>query len=140
MKWSDECSVGIQEIDDQHKNLLKIFSKIEQSIKSADSWSDVYYGFLELKDAARVHASLEQALMRLFGYQGLENHIASHQYFFDRLADMEHRSLGILTKQEAIKFLSDWFNHHICKADREYANYILSGAVIIRSNTSNPTV
>lgn len=137
MKWSDECSVGIQEIDDQHKNLLKIFSRIEQSLKSADSWSDVHYGLLELRDAAHIHVLLEQALMRLFGFEGLARHISAHQYFFDRLAAMERQSLGTLTKQETITFLSDWFKKHICQADREYADYILSGAKVVRSETWN---
>jgi hemerythrin len=139
MKWSDEYSVGIQEIDDQHKKLLSMFVAVEESIVSAMSWSDIHYGLVTLKEFARSHFMLEQALMRMYGYTGLAYHVTAHRYFFDKLEVMEHRSLGDSTKQETIKFLGEWFTSHICKTDREYADYILSGAEIVRSRPSNST-
>jgi long-subunit acyl-CoA synthetase (AMP-forming) len=68
MKWSDEYSVGIQEIDDQHKKLISMFAAVEESIVSAGSWSDIHYGLVTLKEFARSHFLLEQALMRMSGY------------------------------------------------------------------------
>jgi hemerythrin len=136
MKWLDEYSVGIEEIDSQHKKLIEMFAAVEQSIQSAETWSDIHFGLVTLKECAKSHFMLEQALMRMFGYAGLAHHSATHQYFFDKLEEMEHRSLGVSTKQETIAFLCDWFKSHICNTDKEYAEYILSGAEIVRSKTS----
>jgi hemerythrin len=139
MKWKDEYSVGIEEIDDQHRKLLEMFAVVERSIVLAGSWSDIHYGLVKLKELSKSHFMLEQALMRMFNYTGLKHHKATHQYFFDKLEEMEHRSLGASTKQETIKFLGDWFTTHICQTDREYADYILSGAKIVKSKTLNLT-
>jgi hemerythrin len=137
MKWKEEYSVGIQEIDDQHKKLLDMFMVVEQSIESAESWNDVHLGLVGLKSSASIHFTVEQALMRLFGYEDLARHIVTHQYFFDKLAEMERRSLGISTKKETVEFLVDWFKDHMSTTDRKYANYILSGAQVVRSKTSS---
>lgn len=139
MKWSDEYSVGIREIDDQHKKLLKMFAAIEESIESAGSWSDIHYGLVTLKEFAKSHFLLEQALMRMFGYTGLASHMTTHSHFFEKLEQMEHRSLGASAKQETIEFLCDWFKNHICKTDKDYADYILSGAEIVRSRPPSST-
>ena len=53
MKWRNEYSVGIQEIDDHHKHLLKLFSQIEQSVKLQCGWKEVIYGLVDLKVFAR---------------------------------------------------------------------------------------
>jgi len=79
-------------------------------------------------------------LMRMFGFDGLARHIVTHQYFFDKLAEMERRSLGNSTKHETVEFLADWFKDHMCTTDKEYADYILSGAAVVRSKTTSAAV
>lgn len=135
MKWSDEYSVGIEEIDSQHQTLLKMFAAIEHSIESGGTWSDIHYGLVKLKEFANAHFMLEQALMRMYGYSELAGHMATHKHFFDTLNEMEHRSLGVSARQETVRFLSEWFTDHICKTDRLYAEYILAGAPIVRART-----
>jgi hemerythrin len=137
MKWKEEYSVGIQEIDNQHKKLLDMFIAVEQSIESAENWNDVHICLVALKDSAKIHCIVEQSLMRLFGFEGLARHIDSHKYLFDKLAEMERQSLGISAKRETVEFLDDWFMNHICTTDKEYAKYILSGASVVRSKTSS---
>ena len=140
MKWKEEYSVGLQEIDDQHMKLLDMFTAVEKSIESAESWNDVHIGLMGLKSSASIHFTVEQALMRMFGFDGLARHIVTHQYFFDKLAEMERRSLGNSTKHETVEFLADWFKDHMCTTDKEYADYILSGAAVVRSKTTSAAV
>ena len=33
MKWANEYSIGIEEIDSQHKELLALFSAVEDQVK-----------------------------------------------------------------------------------------------------------
>ena len=88
MEWKCEYPVGIEEIDDQHRKLLEMFIAIEQSIEAADSWNDIHLRLVGLKELAASHFTLETALMRFFGYEGLIQHMATHRYFFDKLAEM----------------------------------------------------
>jgi hemerythrin len=136
MKWIEQYSVGIQEIDDQHKELLDMLIAVEHSIESAESWNDVHMGIAGLMDSARIHCTVEQSLMRLFGFEGLARHIEAHQYLFDKLAEMERQTLGISTKKEAVGFLDGWFKNYFSTTDKEYAKYILSGATVVRSKTA----
>ena len=74
MEWKNEYSVGILEIDDQHKLLLRSFTEIEESIRLGEGWSNTHYAILELNQLARMHFTFEEAIMHLFGYPETEAH------------------------------------------------------------------
>lgn len=134
MEWKDEYSVGIQEIDDQHKHLLVVFSQIERAIRVQRGWMEVFYEVADLKTFAKMHFEIEEVLMRLYGYPDSAEHAEQHRYFFIRLAEIEGRSLDGSVGSELLTFLCDWLKGHIQGADKGYAEHILSGAAIVRSN------
>lgn len=134
MEWKTEYSLGILEVDDQHKGLLRIFSSIEKSIELNSGWSDVHFGLVRLKGLARSHFEFEEALMRLYRYDDSTRHGDQHREFFTRLAAIERRSLEAEAGTETLEFLCDWLKNHIGGSDRGYANHILSGAPIVRSD------
>lgn len=133
MEWKYEHSIGIQEIDDQHKQLIEIISSIERAIKHERGWREIVYGIVDLKIFARRHFEIEEALMRMYGYGEAAKHTEEHQYFFTRLAEIESKSIYDLAERELLKFLRDWLKDHILGEDRGYAEYILSGASIVRT-------
>ena len=137
MEWKDEYSVGVSEIDNQHKLLLKSFSAIEESINLNQGWSNTHYAIVELIQLARIHFSLEEAMMRMFGYPGTDAHQKEHEHFFAKLDSIERHSLKKTTKVEMIQFLKDWLTKHILDSDKGYANHIFSGAKLVQSN-GNP--
>ena len=133
MEWKDEYSVGIQEIDNQHKQLLRSFSEIEESIRLKQGWSDIHYAIVGLIQAARMHFSFEEAMMRLFGYPGLEFHLKEHRSFFDSLDAIERRSLKLSAETEMVRFLLEWLKKHMLGSDKGYAVHIFSGAQVVKS-------
>ncbi|MCX7150158.1 MAG: hemerythrin family protein [Rhodocyclales bacterium] len=133
MKWKNEYSLGIQEIDDQHRLLLSSFSVIEEAIKLKQGWSNVHYSIIGLKELARMHFTFEEALMRLFAYPEAKEHRSDHEYFFVRLAAIENNSLRNSTENELLEFLREWLTIHILQTDMGYARHILSGASVVRS-------
>jgi hemerythrin len=136
MHWKDEYSVGILEVDNQHKLLLRHFSDIVDSIKSNQGWLNTHYAIINLVQMARMHFTFEEALMRLFAYPRLQSHLNEHQYFFAKMDNIEKHSLDKSAEVEMVKFLSDWLKMHILGNDRDYAEYIFSEARIVRSNSS----
>ena len=46
MEWKDDYSIGILEIDDQHKLLMRGFSAIEEAIVRNSGWSDTHYAIV----------------------------------------------------------------------------------------------
>src|ERR1035437_10171856 len=91
--WKNEYSLGILEIDNQHKSLIHCFASIEASIKAGHTWSSTHFNIVSLKEVARFHFSCEEALMRLFGYPDIEEHSSQHEHFFTFLAEIENNSL-----------------------------------------------
>lgn len=134
MKWKDEYSVGILEIDDQHKLLLRSFTTIEEAINRNEGWSHTHYAIMDLVQLAYMHFSFEDAIMRLFAYPNIEAHQKEHQSFFDRLESIERHSLTKSADVEMIQFLREWLATHILGSDRDYAHHIFSGAQIVRTS------
>jgi hemerythrin len=133
MEWKDEYSIGILEIDNQHKHLMYGFSVIEETIILGKGWSDTHYAIVEVIKIANMHFAFEEALMRIFGYPGTESHQKEHQHFFAKLDSIERLSLKETAKIEIVTFMQDWLATHILVNDRGYAKHILSGAQIVRS-------
>lgn len=138
MEWSDEYSLGIQEIDDQHKHLLVIFSQIERAIRLQRGWMEIFYEVVDLKSFAKMHFEIEEALMRLYAYGESAAHAEEHRYFFIKLAEIEGRSLDGSVGSELLTFLCDWLKDHIQGSDKGYAEHILSGAPLVRSSVARP--
>jgi len=136
MEWKPEHSVGIREIDDQHKKVIEIIARIERSINNQRGWREIVYDVVDLRVFGRNHFEFEEGLMRMYGFQEYEKHAQEHQYFFTRLAEIESKSTYGLAESELLKFLRDWLKNHILQEDKDYADHILSGAPVIRSNVT----
>lgn len=133
MEWKNEYSIGILEIDDQHKLLLRSFTAIEEAIKLNQGWSNAHYAILELIQLARMHFSFEDAIMRMFAYPDMEAHQMEHRSFFDKLDSIERHSLKKSADVEMIQFLRGWLAMHILGSDRGYAHHVFSGALVVKS-------
>ena len=114
--------------------MFVMFERLELAISKADNWMDIYDDVCVLKEFASKHFSLEQTLMRMFGFNGLMRHIATHDFFFSKLQEMERRSLELSTRRDTIAFFEDWSKRHILKEDKMFADFILAGALIVRSD------
>lgn len=131
MRWKDEYSVGIEDIDKQHRVLLDYFTLIEDSVSSGGNWSSLHFILVQLHDFARIHFAVEETLMHMFGYPGATDHISQHQGFFAKLKELEQQSLKTDVTKGTVEFLHKWLIQHITGADRGYVEHIASGATPI---------
>lgn len=132
MQWRDVYALGIVEVDEQHRQLLSIFSSIEQAITVGGARQDILGRLAGLRDFARVHFQTEERLMVLNEFPGLGEHAVQHREFFRQLNAIENQSLESLARQELLGFLFDWFRDHILVSDRRYAVYLLGQPAIRR--------
>lgn len=133
MDWKSKYSLGIEEIDAQHKLLLGHFAKITAAVLENAAWSEVHYLIVDLRKFAEFHFEFEEALMRLYGYHRSAEHATTHREFFEQLDRIERSSIVATVKHEVVRFLCDWLTKHILVVDRDYAQYILAGAPLMRS-------
>lgn len=131
MQWRTEYSVGIEEIDSHHKELLRLFSSIEEMIASGQRWSVIHYRIVEVRQFAQFHFKFEEALMRLFGHPEFEEHAEAHSQILQQVEIVERESLHEDSKEGLLLFFRNWLIGHIQGSDRSYAQHILKGAKVV---------
>lgn len=122
--WQEAYSLGVDELDDQHRELFAIMNRLWSAIVRKAEGREMAGIIGELEHFTAVHFSHEENLMRRSEYPLYAEHRAYHRSFIQRLADEkaaaeaeEKVSLGLL------QFLRDWLVNHILVNDRAYAEY-----------------
>ncbi len=127
-KWHSKFSVGIEEIDAQHKTLFGYIADLEKSVDNPDErqrWSAIHYAIVQLRDYSRIHFSVEECVMEILGYPSRMDHVQEHGCFISFLSDLERRSIthNDITENEIIEFLRNWLVNHIAVSDKEYSRF-----------------
>lgn len=134
-KWRDNYSCSIDEIDNQHKRLFEIGSKIVSiaSLKDEYDHYDEIMGILdELKDYTLYHFNYEEELMEKYGYENYDSHKIEHDFFIKKLSKLEKKDLEGNQKEsltEIVAFVADWISSHILKKDMEYTSFFHSKGI-----------
>jgi len=127
-KWSDEYSVGVAEIDAQHKTLFEMLERLREAIHAKHGSAACIEILDELVAYTKVHFTLEESLMRLSHYPDLEAHRKRHR---DLVAEVEamyekiHNGGGSISF-ELLHFLRTWLTRHILNEDLRYADHFAS--------------
>jgi len=130
MGWTDNLFTGIHEIDLQHQVLFDVVARLEQAVTLDDKWSAVHFALVELTNFVNVHFAVEEALMRLHCYPGLEPHIADHKMFSTVLAEIKKHSIREEVSAEMTKWLNHWLVNHIGVTDHAYVPHLRTAAIV----------
>jgi hemerythrin len=130
MQWKNEYSIGITEIDDQHKGVIDLFSVIDAAINARESWSDIFFKLEKLREHARYHFAVEESLMRMHGYSRLAEHIEQHKHFLDKLDQLSMTTLSRQVTMNTINYLSNWYAEHMQTQDREFVRFIIDNGKV----------
>ncbi len=124
-EWTDELSVDIQEIDNQHKVLINILNQLFTAVAERKSEKIIGETLDALMDYTRTHFELEENLMRSAGYGGadFDAHLAMHHIFVDRMDSIASKFLSEnkAVTFELLNFLKHWLRDHIMVTDKKYA-------------------
>lgn len=128
VRWSDDLSVGIEEIDEQHKILVAVINRLfdETIVNKADT--RVLYGIInELVEYTIIHFAVEESLFRIFEYPDTENHLRHHNDLKEQVLAMQERvRIGeIKVDSDLLVFLKKWLQNHIANGDRQYGTYLM---------------
>jgi len=74
IKWRDSYSVGSNEIDDEHKILVKLVNDIFILVRDKKPQQAITSTLNELTAYAQIHFSGEEKLLAEVNYPGLEEH------------------------------------------------------------------
>ena len=127
IEWSEELSVGIQEIDEQHQILVNLINMLYEAIIRRTEEQDVGTILAELSQYTVIHFAVEESLMRIFDYPSYEEHKKSHQKLTAQVFELQNKfkynreSISV----EVLHFLRHWLTDHIMGEDKKYAPYLV---------------
>ena len=129
--WDEKYSVGIQSIDNQHKEIFRLLDHLFQALKSGIAPQMIGRTITELEMYASNHFHREEYFFKEFNYPGSAEHIIEHQKFIDKIAVLkaDARAGKLESSFELLHFLKAWIGHHILIVDMEYNECFLKNGL-----------
>jgi hemerythrin-like metal-binding protein len=133
MEWTKDLSVGIEEIDEQHKELISRINDLVDSVRQHVCKYKIGDVIKFLEEYIFVHFGDEEGLMKKYGYPDYPAHKAQHEYFIREFADLkiELEKLEGGKKRgsydlsvETNRIVVDWILDHIAKVDKRLGAYL----------------
>ena len=140
LEWKEEYSVGVSEIDAQHKRLFELVNKIDEIATDRKGKLVIYYKDIlriidELGDYAVTHFYDEEMAMEECGCPDYEEHKMKHELFSDEVSNIrdnlvndenfrtdENRLAELLSRLS--NFLGNWLTNHILVVDMKYKDRV----------------
>lgn len=124
--WTEEYSVDVKLIDEQHRHFFQIANSLIDLTESEDSKKEPLM-FLagELADYAFYHLGVEESYFDKFNYKEAPYHKAEHDNYRSKVQNYlneirnETANLREIAKELAV-FSNDWLTHHILLVDKRY--------------------
>ena len=129
--WNDEMKIGIDEIDNQHHELVKLLNQLNEAIRSNQGSAIANQVLDELHDYTRIHFAVEESILRMLDYPDYVEHKAKHEKLENELhtLSMKFREDGKSISFELLHFLKSWLTKHIQESDREYSVHLLEAGI-----------
>jgi hemerythrin len=126
LTWNETLSVGVQPIDDEHRELFDFLTALEAATKQSMEPESAARLLRELEEATRKHFAVEETVMRTAKYPGLVLHRANHLRLMEKLEAFSSRygRGGQSLNQHALNFLGDWLVNHIQTDDLRLGDWL----------------
>jgi hemerythrin len=128
IRFDNSYSVGIESIDEQHKQLITMCNNLCLSSHKKDEISQNFFrqSVSSMVNFLRYHLFVEEQLLSRIAFPDFSEHKEEHS----RAIELINRHLAYLGTEEedqiknSIPMLRDYMLKHITVNDRGYANYI----------------
>ncbi len=124
--WSNELSVGIDSIDEQHKKLVNMINALNDALAKGEADAVLVKIFDGLVGYVDKHFTYEEGLFTKAGWDGADAHKEAHK---DLVAEVMEFKAGLDSGNATIGvklmvFLKDWLTNHIMRSDKEYSETV----------------
>ena len=132
INWTEEMSVNIEEIDNQHKKLIDLINELFSAMLDGNAQKIIDKTVNDLIDYTDYHFTTEENYFENHSYPGSHNHKIQHSYFKDEILIFKNELLNGKTTvpMDVFNFLKDWLTEHILNSDKKYSKYLNSKGVI----------
>lgn len=128
--WTEDLSVGVEELDEQHRNLFDIINRILTAVEPASSKTkeDKLMLLNELMNYNFYHLGIEEEYMAKFECES-RTHADAHVWYKTKSRELFQKSSKLLNDnseesehviKELAKFAGEWHVGHIMNMDKTY--------------------
>ncbi len=132
MNWTNDLSVGVPSIDDEHKKLVGMLNELYDAMHAGHA-KDVLSKILDDMIAyTAAHFKHEEELFKRTGYPHAAAHKAEHDALTKQVLAVREKYAQARTTQlsmEVMTFLKSWLNGHIRESDMDYAEHFIAKGV-----------
>jgi len=128
IEWTDDLSVGIEIIDEQHQKWIEHYNNAVEAIEAHHEVAQISRSLEFLSDYTETHFSTEEKVMAESNYPELEEHKSKHDALRKTLSNMtqefiEDGATDALA-EDTETLLGNWLIKHIEEVDKRFAAFI----------------
>jgi hemerythrin-like metal-binding protein len=130
-RWTNEYSVNIQQIDNQHKGLFEIINKLYNAFSQKKANEQLNGIIDELIQYAVNHFATEEKYFKEFGYENTADHMQKHKEFFEKMKEFQANKdkKQLLVTYQLMSFLRNWLIDHILHEDVDYKDCFIKNGL-----------
>ncbi len=123
--WTEKFSVGVEALDDQHKELFKLLYDLSEALRM-DVDVDLDSALTKMHVYTSFHFSSEEHLLAKYGYADLEQHVEEHERFKAKVDEFKRKYSDNKPKLalEISDWLTEWIESHVMETDKKYADFL----------------
>ncbi|WP_448605453.1 bacteriohemerythrin [Thermoflexus hugenholtzii] len=123
--WTDELSVDVPELDEQHRRLIDLLNEFYDAIERGHDEEAIRKLIEGMEEYTVFHFCTEEQFLIEINYPDLEKHQKAHQILINEVksAKARYQNGDRRAVRELIAFALAWLYSHILKVDKKYSNY-----------------
>ncbi len=131
MQWTEQLSVKIESIDNEHKKLIELINKLFDAMSRGEGHNALDAILNELTDYTEFHFNHEEEALKKYNYPGFATHKKEHEGFVNKIEDTKKKyEEGAITLTiPLIEFLTTWIKEHILKSDMGYSPFLVKAGM-----------
>ena len=128
LEWRDGLSVGVVEIDKQHKELIRRINSFICCVNEGQGKDKLENLFTFMERYALTHFECEEAHMDRTAYPSKVGHVKKHQEFIRMFSLLKSQvakdgaSLHVVASAQ--RYLCDWVVFHVSTMDMELGKHL----------------
>jgi hemerythrin len=126
MTWSNKYSVGVDELDNQHKAFMKALNDLQAAAMRGQANVVADPLIRQIVSIAHEHFKAEEKYMESIRFPGLAAHRAKHEELTVKFREMvsRHQKGDTTVYNQLLYFTRDWQTRHMQTEDQAYAAWI----------------
>ena len=127
--WKEEYCIGVEKIDNQHRQLFKIVARIENIMADGDKERNKAAVAEQIKYLVNYtveHFNDEELYQKSIGYSDFLNHHAAHEAFKEEVLEYEKKleedNFNSEDVNNFVNMVKEWLLNHIIRVDQKIKN------------------